>query len=276
MSSSLGRLNLRPSERRVLVGFALVLFAVLNVVFVWPYFGQWKVADKEFDLTNQKLDMYRSVVKDQDRYKKEMARIQNENPDVPLEDQLYKLGSTIYGEASKDGVTISGSPSATTKTNEFFIQQAQKINFTQTEEANLVHFIFNLGSGESLIRVQSLTIRPEIPARQRLGGDVTLMASYQRKAPGKASPGSAAPRTTTATLTTPVPAQSTKTNAASTRLTATHKSGTKGGVTNVPAAKSWWTTVKGWFGGSSASSKTNVPGAATSTNKTGITAPAKK
>jgi hypothetical protein len=79
-----------------------------------------------------------------------------------------------------------------TVTNQFFIEKSQNFS-VQGGEKQLVDFLYNLGSGESLIRVRDLGIRPE-PAHHELVGTVKLVASYQKKAlsrPG-ASPGTRA------------------------------------------------------------------------------------
>ena len=57
----------------------------------------------------------------------------------------------------------------------------------QSGEAQLVDFLYNLGSGNSLIRVRDLTLRPD-PPRQQLSGTVKLVASYQKNPPKKAAP----------------------------------------------------------------------------------------
>jgi hypothetical protein len=38
---SAGKMNLRPFERRLLVGVLVVLLLVVNFVFIWPHFGDW-------------------------------------------------------------------------------------------------------------------------------------------------------------------------------------------------------------------------------------------
>ena len=48
-------------------------------------------------------------------------------------------------------------------------------------------FLYSLGSGNSLIRVRDLTLRPD-PPRQQLSGTVKLVASYQKNPPKKAAP----------------------------------------------------------------------------------------
>ena len=48
-------------------------------------------------------------------------------------------------------------------------------------------FLYSLGSGNSLIRVRDLTMRPDAP-RQQLSGTVKLVASYQKNPPKKTAP----------------------------------------------------------------------------------------
>ena len=48
-------------------------------------------------------------------------------------------------------------------------------------------FLYSLGSGNSLIRVRDLALKPNAP-RQALSGNVKLVASYQKNPPKKAAP----------------------------------------------------------------------------------------
>jgi len=71
-------------------------------------------------------------------------------------------------------------------TNQFFLEQSQNIS-VQSGEQQLVDFLYNLGSGNSLIRVRDLTLRPD-PPRQNLSATVKLVASFQKKTAGKGAP----------------------------------------------------------------------------------------
>ena len=35
------KLNLRPNERRLVIIVLIVVFIILNFIFVWPRFGDW-------------------------------------------------------------------------------------------------------------------------------------------------------------------------------------------------------------------------------------------
>ena len=41
MNNFLGQLNLTTQERRIVVAIFLVVVVVLNLLFVWPHFGEW-------------------------------------------------------------------------------------------------------------------------------------------------------------------------------------------------------------------------------------------
>ena len=57
----------------------------------------------------------------------------------------------------------------------------------QSTEAQLVDFLYKLGDGNSLIRVRALSLRPDAP-RQALSGNLTLIASYQKKPSARPAP----------------------------------------------------------------------------------------
>jgi len=66
-----------------------------------------------------------------------------------------------------------------TRTNDvFFIEQIQNINVLATDD-QLVDFLYQLGSGASMIRVRDLELQPDQP-RQHLNGNIKLVASYQK------------------------------------------------------------------------------------------------
>ena len=48
--------QLRPMERRLVVGVAVVLLLVLNAVFVWPHFSDWGDLRDRLDDAQRKLE----------------------------------------------------------------------------------------------------------------------------------------------------------------------------------------------------------------------------
>ncbi len=180
MTSYLDRLNLRPFEKRLVVGVGAVLFFVLNLWFVFPHFSDWNRVKFRVSKAQRTLTAFRGEVQKLPMYQAKVREMESEGYAVPAEDQAQHFASTVQSQAAQGGVNIIQSSRITSRTNQFFLEQSQTIN-VQTKEEQLVNFLFNLGSGNSLIRVSDLALRPDAP-RQNLGGTIKLVASYQKKA----------------------------------------------------------------------------------------------
>ena len=171
-------LNLRPSERRLLVGVALVVFVVVNIWFVWPQFGELKRVQKRRTDTLQELAGYEKEIAQIDRRRQEVEQLKSAGADVPRQEQSVEFLRAIQRQASAHRVNTSYSKQSAT-TNEFFLEQSQGITTVSTEE-DLLAFLYDLGSGNSTIRVRDLSVRTD-PTRQNLTANVKLVASYQMK-----------------------------------------------------------------------------------------------
>jgi hypothetical protein len=99
--------------------------------------------------------------------------------------QQVQLQTTIGRQAIKTGVDISDTRSAATvsqKTNEFYEEQSVKISF-ESQEQQLVNFLYNIGNDPAMIRVRELDLKAADANRYRLRGDALLSANYPRKVP---------------------------------------------------------------------------------------------
>jgi type II secretory pathway component PulM len=188
MTNPLDKLNLRPFEKRLVVGVAVVIFIVVNAVFVFPYFGQWGRVQQRMVEAREKLSKWQSVAAEEPRIKKLVDELTKQGQAVEAEEQVFQFRSTIETQARQNGVNIVQSGRVSAQTNQFFVEQTQTIAL-QSGEQQLVDFLYTLGSGNSLIRVRDLGLRPD-PPRQSLSGTVTLIASYQKKTPARAAPAS--------------------------------------------------------------------------------------
>jgi Tfp pilus assembly protein PilO len=198
--SYLDRLNLRPFEKRLVVGVAVVLFVVLNAWFVVPHFSDLSEAQKRRADALDKLKRWQSEIDQVQKYQAGINKFIKEGQEVPVEDQQNTFARAIQDQQARSGVGIQSFGRTTTTTNQFFLELTQLIR-VQSGEAQLVDFLYNLGSGNSLIRVRDLQLSPDAPARQQLGGTVKLVASYQKNLPKRAAP--ATPSTATSKLVTP-------------------------------------------------------------------------
>ena len=201
MISYLDRLNLRPFEKRLVVGVGAVFFVVLNAWFVFPHFSDLSQAkDRRADAL-KKLERWQVEIDQTRKYQAGINRFIKEGQEVPAEDQQNQFARAIQNQQVQSGVGIQNFGRTTTKTNQFFLELTQLIS-VESGEAQLVDFLYNLGSGNSLIRVRDLALHPN-PVRQALSGSVKLVASYQKNLPKKAAPvanpAKAAPKMATST-----------------------------------------------------------------------------
>jgi len=248
MTSLLGKLNLRPNELRLVVVVSSVVIAVLYFLFVWPQFAEWqKLQQKKTDL-KKALAGFQKEIQKTAQYQKDLAALKEKGEAVDAEAQALEMQRFVTSQAALNGVSLGGytpgrgAASGSGKTNAWFEEQSGSINFT-AEESALVNFLYALSSGKSLIRVSSMTLNTD-PSRMRLMGNLTLVASYPKKAPLKGAAGPAKPGPMPPGL-APAP------KSISAAVSATARSG----VTNKPASVSWWGKVKSIF---SSSKSTNA------------------
>lgn len=191
MNAYFARLN--PSERRFVVGVGVVFFIVINLFWVWPHFSDWSGLKTRLEGARLKLANCQTVIQQGERLKPELAKMEGEGASVPFEDQSTEFMRTIQIQASQSGVAITTYGHQTARTNQFFTEQSQTVSGVSTEK-QLVDFMYNLGSGNSLVRVRSLSVHPDA-SRQQLNANITLVASYQKnpKPPPAAAPAKSAP-----------------------------------------------------------------------------------
>lgn len=187
-----------------MLGTLLIVFVVLNLIFVRPLFSDWRKFQDRGQKARDTLAKYEQAIAQTATYEPQVRKMEGEGMSVPPEDLTFKFMTTIQSQAAASGVTIQTSRSAPERTNAYFIERVQAVGFTSKEE-QLVDFLYNLGAGDSLIRVRSLSLRPDQP-HFNLTANLTLVASYQKKIPVRAAtpapanpPAAAAKPTPTAT-----------------------------------------------------------------------------
>jgi Tfp pilus assembly protein PilO len=172
--------QLRPLERRLAVGVLVVLFVVLNWVFVWPHFSDWGNLRGRLDDARNKLKLYQTAIAQMPALQAQVKIFENEGEFVAPEDQSINFLRTIQSQALQSGVGIVNTSRQMTHTNEFFSEQTQNIEVIATD-SQLVDFLYKLGSGASMVRVRDLELQPDA-SHQHLSGKIRLVASYQKNA----------------------------------------------------------------------------------------------
>jgi hypothetical protein len=197
MNGSLDRLNLRPFEKRLVVGVAAMVFVVINVWFVLPHFSDWSRTKLRMAKAQKTLDEFEAEIRQVATYRRKVDELQKENQDVPSEDQAVHFQRAIQNQAAESHVELI-SQKGSARTNQFFLEQSQIISVTSGEQ-ELVDFLYKLGSGGSLIRVRELSLHTDM-ARQKLTANIKLVASYQKNPASR----SVTPAATTAAVEPPL------------------------------------------------------------------------
>ncbi len=171
--------QLQPLERRLAIGILVVVFLVLNYVFIWPHFSDWGNLRNRRGAAERKLKLYQGAIAQTDTYQKQVNSLQSQGEFVALEDQSVNMLRTIQTQSAQSGVSIVNNSRQITRTNDaFFVEQVQNINVI-ADDKSLVDFLYKLGSGASMIRVLDLELQPD-GARQHLNANIQLVASYQK------------------------------------------------------------------------------------------------
>ncbi|MBU6399718.1 MAG: hypothetical protein KGS61_05320 [Verrucomicrobia bacterium] len=198
MSGVLTRLNLRPEERRLVVVVGVVVFGVLNLWLVWPHFRDWARLQAALDKSRATLLSYQKEVGNIPKYQEKLKYLESQGSAVLPAEQALQLARTVRDQAAQSGVMIVQTtplPHTGVNTNQFFEEQAIRIS-VNSNETNLVNFLYAIGSGNSMIRVRDLDLRPDPGSgRTRLVGGMTLVASYQRQVPAKIEAAKTTPAT---------------------------------------------------------------------------------
>jgi Tfp pilus assembly protein PilO len=188
MANVLDRLNLAPRERRILLAVGLILFAVLNLVFIWPMLPDWKQADTQIEKSRKTLADYRLEIAQVATNRTRLQELEQQGSTVLREEQALDLVRTIQRQAADSGVNVTRTQpgvAAGSSTNRYFDEQSVFVDVT-TKDEELVQFLYALGSGDSMIRVRQLDLKPD-PPQYRLIGKLELVASYLKKSPPPAA-----------------------------------------------------------------------------------------
>jgi hypothetical protein len=196
MSNSLDQLNLTAQERRIVVAIGLVVIVVLNFLFVWPHFSEWKRIRKELQTMRNNIETYNKQIaldtNPTNGLQKQLAKLVRQEGTGVMDKQV-QLQSTIMTQARRTGVNVANyNPGGThPQTNEFFEEETIRITF-DSQEPQLISFLYNIGGDPAMIRVSELDLSPQDQNRYRLHGGITLTANYAKRTatpvPGSAKP----------------------------------------------------------------------------------------
>ena len=107
MSSALDRLNLRPQERRLVIGVGILVFLLVNYFLVWPRFDDLKTHKSAMERSRKKFREYQAEVDKMPDYKAKLAKLEEGNPMVESAEQALLLIRRVQEQAARSGVTLA-------------------------------------------------------------------------------------------------------------------------------------------------------------------------
>ncbi len=194
MSNFLEQLNLTSQERRIVIAIGSVVILVLNYLFIWPQFSEWGRIQKQLkkdyatiEEENKEIALDRNPTNEFYTQLVKLERLEKSSPRIDA--VQVQLPKTIGDLAMKNGVTVNAYQpvgSRTPQTNEYFEEQSEQITI-ESQEPQLVNFLYQIGNDPSMIRVSELDLHPaDVQNRYRLRGSITLTANYAKRAPAAA------------------------------------------------------------------------------------------
>lgn len=179
MKSLFDRLNLRPHERRLVVVAAMVIFVLLNLWFVWPYFDDWSQVKMRMQRSRDTLAKYQAEIARRGEYERRRAELEATGSQMLSND--LELERLVRSQAAAAGLQITstgpGPRFSGTRTNQFFQEQTLSIQFTSGGK-ELVDFLVGIASGDAMVRVRVMNVKPD-PSQTRLVGNIVFVGNYQ-------------------------------------------------------------------------------------------------
>ncbi len=188
LSAQFSRLS--SAERWFIILVIIVVFAVVNFVFIFPHFGEFGRLSRRIGDAQAKQQRYEDAIAQTVTLSNQVAKLEGAGAAVPQEDQVNNFLTAIQNQAVQSGVTIVANTPQPQRTNQFFLERIQSLR-TQSNEEQLVDFLYSLGAGNSMIRVRALSVQPD-PPHYALNASATLIASFQKKPLARSLPAPAA------------------------------------------------------------------------------------
>ena len=187
MSQSIfDKLNLRPQERRLLVIVSLVIFVLLNMWFVWPYFDDWGRVRGEINRNRTTLERYKREIEQKPKYEARQRELQSTGSEM-LSGET-DLSRIVQSQAASSGVQLGRQTFVKSggfgRTNQFFQEVSYNVEVNSGGK-EIVDFLVGVAAQNAMVRVQNLDLRPQ-QNQTRLGGTITFVGNLQQTVPTNA------------------------------------------------------------------------------------------
>ncbi len=197
------RLNLTPSERRLVVGILVVAFLVVNYWVVWPRFQDYNVIREDIASMERKKGIYEAEIARRPTYEVLLRKLRAEGSILPLGEERIAFRSDMERLARDVGLTVPRWGEVLPErggqnTNAFFEAIGITLQGATGTEGQFVDFLHRVGASNSTIRVKELTLVPgnfdvRAQGRTNLVANFKLVASVQKAATNTPAGGSNPP-----------------------------------------------------------------------------------
>jgi Tfp pilus assembly protein PilO len=172
------KLNLRPQERRLVVIVGLIIFVLLNMWFIWPYFDDWGTTKAEIERNETTLERYKREIDNKARYEARLRELETTGSEM-LASEL-ELQRVVQSQAAAAGVQLGRQTFVKTssgRTNQFFQEGGLSIEFSSGGK-EIVDFLVGVAAQNAMIRVREMNISPK-ENNTRLGGTLVFVGNFQ-------------------------------------------------------------------------------------------------
>ncbi|HEX7862333.1 MAG TPA: hypothetical protein VF773_18495 [Verrucomicrobiae bacterium] len=181
MSQSIfDKLNLRPQERRLVVIVGLIIFVLLNMWFVWPYFDDWGRVRGEIARNRTTLERYKREIEQKAKYEARQRELQSTGSEMLASE--VELQRVVQTQAAAAGVQLGRQTFVKAggfgRTNQFFQEISLNIDINSGGK-EIIDFLVGVAAQNAMIRVQNLDLRPT-QNQTRLGGTITFVGNLQQ------------------------------------------------------------------------------------------------
>ncbi|MGZ8900230.1 MAG: hypothetical protein ACXW3Z_09050, partial [Limisphaerales bacterium] len=174
------KLNLRPQERRLVVIVGTVIFVLLNMWFVWPYFDDWGQTKAEIARNRATLERFQREIDQKPKYEARLRELESTGSEMlSNENDLQRV---VLMQATAAGVATGGSSvtrNSAGNTNQFFQEASISIPF-HAGGKELVDFLVGIAAQNAMIRVRDMSVRPE-QNQTKLGGTLVFVGNFQQR-----------------------------------------------------------------------------------------------
>jgi len=186
MSASIfDKMNLRPQERRLVVIVGMVIFVLLNMWFVWPFFSDWGRVRNEIEKNRATLERYKREIAQRPKHEARQRELETTGSQMlQSENDLQRV---VQAQAAASGIQIIRGPAPISlgKTNQFYKEIGVSLDFTSGGK-EVVDFLVGVAAQNAMIRVREMQLSPEPPHHQRLRGRLVLVGNFQQQSPTNA------------------------------------------------------------------------------------------